>query len=239
MARQTKPLTNTEIKQSKPKTKEYSLSDGNGLALRITPTGSKSWIFNYYQPFTKKRKNISFGVYPDVTLASARKMRQVAREQLANDIDPKHFKDETQRQKAAELNATFGALAKEWIALKEKTVAATTAKKSWQLMDKHVLPFIGSIPVSHLKPADVINVIRPISNRGNHETVKRLCRHVNEIMRHALAGGLIEANYLADITKLFPAPQKKHMATLPPAKLPDLMTSLANASVSLNTRYLI
>lgn len=61
MARTVKPLNDTQIKQAKPKEKEYSLSDGNGLQLSIRPNGTKSWIFKYYKPFTKKRTNLSFG----------------------------------------------------------------------------------------------------------------------------------------------------------------------------------
>ena len=44
MAIRTKPLTNTEVKQAKPKDKIYKLSDGNGLQLRIMPNGSKQWL---------------------------------------------------------------------------------------------------------------------------------------------------------------------------------------------------
>ncbi len=47
MARITKPLTNTEVKQAKPKDKEYNLVDGNGLALRIKPNGSKFWLIPF------------------------------------------------------------------------------------------------------------------------------------------------------------------------------------------------
>ena len=64
MARTTKPLTNTEVKQAKPRAKEYSLVDGDGLALRVKPNGSRLWIFNYYRPYTKKRANLGFGAYP-------------------------------------------------------------------------------------------------------------------------------------------------------------------------------
>jgi hypothetical protein len=46
MSKSTTALTNTQVKQSKPKVKEYKLSDGDGLQLRIKPTGSRSWIFN-------------------------------------------------------------------------------------------------------------------------------------------------------------------------------------------------
>ena len=48
MPRITKPLTNTEVERAKPKDKEYNLSDGQGLNLRIKPTGAKTWTFNYY-----------------------------------------------------------------------------------------------------------------------------------------------------------------------------------------------
>jgi hypothetical protein len=47
MARTTKPLTNTEVQHAKPKEKEFNLADGNGLALRIKPNGTKLWIFTY------------------------------------------------------------------------------------------------------------------------------------------------------------------------------------------------
>jgi len=95
MARTTKPLTNTEVKQAKPKEKEYSLVDGDGLALRVKPNGSKLWIFNFYRPYTKKRTNMGFGTYPDVSLAGARRKREDARALLAKDIDPKEQKKKT------------------------------------------------------------------------------------------------------------------------------------------------
>ena len=72
MPRLTKRLTNTEVDKAKPKTKEYSLSDGDGLSLRIKPNGSKLWLFNYYHPTTKKRTNAGLGMYPAVSLAQAR-----------------------------------------------------------------------------------------------------------------------------------------------------------------------
>ena len=69
MARTTKPLTSTEVQQAKPKDKEFNLVDGDGLALRVKPNGSKLWILNYYRPYTKKRTSLSLGAYPAVALA--------------------------------------------------------------------------------------------------------------------------------------------------------------------------
>lgn len=68
MAKNTVKLTDKEIKASKPREKEYNLFDGDGLRLRIKPNGSKQWIFNYYRPTNGKRANLSFGMYPDISL---------------------------------------------------------------------------------------------------------------------------------------------------------------------------
>jgi len=55
MANNTKALTNTEVKQAKPKEKDYYLADGGGLALRVRISGSKVWLFNCTRPFINER----------------------------------------------------------------------------------------------------------------------------------------------------------------------------------------
>ena len=239
MARKTTALTNTEVSQAKPKEKEYNLSDGDGLMLRVKPNGSKLWLFNYTRPYTKKRANISFGGYPDVSLANARKRRTEARELLAQNVDPKLFREAQQQSKKEALENTFGVLAEKWIELKKQQVKEETANKAWLTMKKHVLPTLENVPVHIIKPKLVIDILKPIESKGNLETVKRLCRNINEVMRLAVASGHIEINYLTDITKLFSAPKKQNMATIKPERLPELMLALANASIQKSTRCLV
>lgn len=62
MARKTAPLSDTEIKNAKPKEKQYTLGDGQGLRLLITPDGKKLWQFQY--SFNAKRYLSGFGLYP-------------------------------------------------------------------------------------------------------------------------------------------------------------------------------
>ncbi len=152
MARTTKPLTNTEVQQAKPREKEYNLVDGGGLMLRVKPNGTKSWIFNYYHPHTKKRKNIGFGKYPEVTLAEAREKRLSARKLVANNIDPKYQKEQTAREQKEAMENTFGVFAEKWYQLKLKAVKKETADKAWQILDKHALPQLEATPVHQLKP---------------------------------------------------------------------------------------
>ena len=119
-------LTDSRLRTTKPEAKEYSLSDGDGLYLRVKPNGTRLWIFNYYKPSDKKRANISFGPYPDVTLAAARERRREARALLAQNIDPKLYKEEQITTAKAEQEAsanTFERMAAKWLDLKRHDVS--------------------------------------------------------------------------------------------------------------------
>ena len=239
MARVTTPLTDTEVKQAKPKDKEYSLVDGAGLMLRVKPNGSKLWLFNYYRPYIKKRANIGFGKYPEVSLLKARKKRDEARSLLVDNIDPKDHRSEQSQQKKEAIENTFGVVAQKWFELKLTQVKEETANHAYKGLKRHVLPTLANLPLDTIKPKAIITLLTPIANKGSLETVKRLCRNINEIMRLGVAQGIIEINYLTDITKLFPAAKKTNMATIKPERLPELMAALRNANLMRTTRCLV
>ena len=79
-------LTDAKIKTAKPTDKNQKLSDGQGLFLLIKPSGGKYWRMKYR--FSNKEKLLAIGVYPDVSLANARKAKEQARSLLAEGIDP-------------------------------------------------------------------------------------------------------------------------------------------------------
>src|SRR5271155_3725228 len=83
-------LTALALQNAKPKAKTYKLSDGDGLHLWVEPHGSKLWRFRYH--FDSKEKMISFGSFPEVSLASAREKRDAARKLIAKGIDPSYQK---------------------------------------------------------------------------------------------------------------------------------------------------
>lgn len=92
MAKLAPPLNDTQIENAKPQEKEYNLGDGHCLTLRIKPNGTKLWRFNYQRPITNQRANLSFGKYPDLSLAKARAKIVAVRELLADGIDPKEHR---------------------------------------------------------------------------------------------------------------------------------------------------
>ncbi len=239
MANTTKPLTHTEAKQAKPRKKEYNLSDGGGLALRVKPNGSKYWLFNYSRPYTKKRTNISFGTYPNVTLAHARRMRDNDNSLLARDIDPKEHRDKEEQKESQAHNNTLEHIAAQWLEIKKTEVSPNYADDIWRSFELHLFPTLGKLPLHKLTAPKAIDAIKPISSKGSLETVKRLCQRLNEVMVWATNTGLTETNPLASISKAFQAPVKRNMPTLKPDRLPDLLQTLTTASIKLTTRCLI
>ena len=77
MPRAARPLTETQVRKAKPKSKTYKLFDGGGLFLEVPSVGNRRWRFKYR--FEGKEKLLAFGLYPDLSLADAREARDDTR----------------------------------------------------------------------------------------------------------------------------------------------------------------
>ena len=234
-----KPLTAVEIRQAKPSDKLITLNDGQGLYLRVNSNGVKRWHFNYCRPLTKKRNMMSLGAYPEVSLADARAKREEALKLLDRDIDPQDHKRNLEGKAKAELENTLGKVAKDWFELKKSKVSASHAQKSYRSIEKDILSYYGKTPLNKIKAIEIIETLKIIEAKGNLETVKRLCRRMNEIMSLAINSGLIASNPLANISNVFSSPQKQHQPTIQPNEMPQLLKDIANANIKRVTRCLI
>lgn len=232
-------LTSKAITNAKPKEKDYVLSDGDGLQLRVRTNGSRLWNFNYRHPITKKRINMGLGAFPELSLANARKKTIEARELVADGIDPKEARDSKLSEMQKELEDTLLNLAKEWFERKKESVTPNYADDIWRSLELHVFPQIANTPVKDIDAPLVIDLLRPIEAKGSLETVKRLSQRLNEIMNYAANCGLVKANPLTGIRAAFKKPKKENMAALTPDELPELMGAIANASIKRTTRCLI
>lgn len=93
------PLTDLEIRRSKPREKSYTLNDGNGLSLLIEPNGSKGWRFRYR--FDGKPKMLSLGTYPTISLTDARQKRDEAKKLVVTGINPSEVRKREKRDRQA------------------------------------------------------------------------------------------------------------------------------------------
>jgi integrase len=239
MAKITKPLTNTEVSQAKPKDNDYTLLDGEGLQLRVKTSGTKSWLFNYYHPITKKRKNLSLGQYPALTLAEARKQRASSKELLTNNIDPKEYRDDQLSDEKLKMGFTLKSIALDWFEVKKTKIAETTSKSLWRNFENHLFPSIGHRPIDKILAPEVIKSLKPLAGKGSLETLHKTIGHLNEVMKHAVNTGRIHHNPLAGISAAFNTPKVTHMATIKPEELPELMKAISYSNITLVTRCLL
>ncbi|NOI25388.1 integrase domain-containing protein [Vibrio mediterranei] len=239
MPRITKPLTATEVKNAKPKEKEYRLSDGQGLQLRVLKSGSKQWLLNYYRPTNGKRANFNLGRFPDINLAQARKSSLLAKELIAQGIDPQEEQQKKQQEYKEVHEHTFVNVTKDWFEIKKDSVTPDYATDIWRSLELHIFPHLANMPVKSITAPLVIELLKPIEAKGSLETVKRLSQRLNEVMNFATNCGLIPANPLTGIKAAFKKPKKENMAALKPAELPELMGAIANASIKRTTRCLL
>lgn len=236
MAKLITPLSATQVNKSKPKNKEYSLGDGNGLLLRIKPNGTKSWIFNYVHPTTKKRKNIGLGIYPDITLASAREKTREMRQLVAEGIDPKTYRDNKLASEKLANSTTLISVAEEWFEVRKHKVTEDYANDVWRSLELHIFPNLGQLPIHDILAPTVIQQLRSIEKQGKLETVRRVCQRLNDVMTYAVNCGIVASNPIANIKSAFKEPKVEHMKTLKPDELHILMGAMSKANMTTTIR---
>lgn len=179
--------SDTAVKNAKPKAKPYKLFDERGLFLIVTPSGGKWWRLRY--KLDDKEKLLSLGVYPDVGLKAARKLRDEARELLAQGIDPSVNRKVQKATKEDRAANSFETIAREWYAKNAPTWAASTGDKTIRRFERDVFPWIGGRPIADILPMELLTTIQRIEKRGAVETAHRALANCGQVFRHAIATG--------------------------------------------------
>src|SRR6202050_1809001 len=129
------PLTSVAIENTKPRTKPYTIADGDGLYLLVKPNGRKLWRLRYR--YAGKQNMLSLGSFPTLLLAGARGKRDAAHKLLADGIDPSQQRKLDQIARATAARNTFGELVEEYLEILRESGAAesTLNKNRWLLQD--------------------------------------------------------------------------------------------------------
>ncbi|WGW03647.1 tyrosine-type recombinase/integrase [Tropicibacter oceani] len=186
------PLSDTQIRNLKPKAKPYKVSDFDGLYVTVTPSGSRLWHLKYR--IDGREKRLSFGAYPAVSLVQARQLRDEARAKLANNEDPGETKRRQKLLDRERRSHTFEDQAKGYIdkARREGRAPATMAKTEW-LLDMACADF-GKWPITDITSPAILTCLRKVEAKGNYETAKRLRSKIGGVFRYAIANGLAETD---------------------------------------------
>lgn len=208
-----KPLTNTEIKNAKPKDTQYKMSDGGSMYLLVKPNGSKLWQMDYR--LHDKRLTASFGSYPEVSLASAREQRTEARRLVAEGIHPGQHKAAVKKAARAVAANTFEAVAWEWFELHIKPKSLVYQERTRGYLERDLIPYLGRLPIASIEPPALLECLRRVENRKNNrgntptETVNRIRAEMSQLWRYAIVTGRAKN----DIAHSLRGALKRHVGT--------------------------
>lgn len=227
-------LTDTAIRNAKPKDKAYVLNDGRGLNLEISPKGGKWWRLRY--TFGGRPNRISLGTYPDISLVQARERREEARKLIAQGIDPSVARKEVSAQEQQQAE-TFELVSREWHSRNFSKWTPGHAARILISLENDAFPWIGSRPIRSILPPEVLSVARRVESRGAIETAHRLVGNIGMVFRYAVASGLADSDPTRDLRgALSPTNETHHASITEPGAVGELLRTIDTYKGSIVTR---
>ena len=205
--------------------------DGDGLHLKISETGARSWILRVV--IAGKRRDIGLGRYPDVGLAQAREAAAKHRSLIAAGADPI-----AEKRKAA--IPTFREVA-------ERTFEANKPRwrngkhtiSWWQSLEKHAFPIIGDMPVDQIDEEHVLRILTPIWG-VRMETARRVRQRIRTVLKWAMAHKFVRHNVAGETIDgaLPPMPKvKNHLRAMPYSQVSMLVQTVRDSRASLAAKW--
>ncbi len=218
-------LSDTKVRTIKSKDKPFKVSDERGLFLQVTPNGGKWWRFKY--KFDGKEKLLSFGTYPDVSLADARLKRDEARKYLATNIDPSVIRKATKDSKNESLANSLEVLAREWAISYFRNKSESHRDRTMRRLELYIFPWLGSKPISEITAPQILEVVKRIEKLNKLETAHRTLQATSQVFRHAVQTGRALRDPCVDLRGALPATVIKHMAAFTePKEIAELLRAI-------------
>jgi integrase len=226
MPRQSVPLTDTKIRSLKPRAARYRVSDTDGLLLEVMTSGNKVWRYRY-QLYGVRQPALTIGTYPEVSLAEARQQRDEWARLVARGESPKQA---VRALKAEKLN-TVAAFAESWLKeqLEEKSSSYQTTLR--RIMKKDVFPRLGGMPLSEVKPADIMDLCDHIKSRGSPKMALMTRNVLRRMYDFAIARQQVESNPAALLAARFIATEQSRTRVLSPVEIGDVLRGIYHSDI--------
>lgn len=221
-------LTDIAIRRAKTRDKPYKIYDELGLFLVISPSGSRLWRMKFRHGGSEKK--LSFGAYPQVSLRDARKMRDDARDLIADGKDPALERQRDKLRAGALADNTFTSIASEYCRKRRRDgdrawAPATAARCEYllSLLDNS----IGKIPIHEIEPIDALAAIRKIEKRGKLESARRTLQLASAVFRYAVATARLRSDPTRDLRGALLTPTVTHYGAVTDAnEVGDLLRAI-------------
>ena len=212
-------LTDAQVRKIKPAEKKTKYSDEKGMYLEVTPSGGMHWRMKFR--INGKENIFTIGTYPDTTLAQARRIRDEARLNLKDGINPNEAKKQKKLQ--ADESTFFRALAMEWMQDRQAVIKEATYLRDLSVFEKDLFPILGDMPIDQIKGKDVLACAKKIEERGALEMAKRSIPLTGRIFRFAIRKGIIENDPTPHLGEALKPRKVKNMARLDISEFPAFL----------------
>jgi integrase len=219
------PITAIQVKEAKPSGKDYKLSDSDGMYLLVKTNGKKYWRLDYR--FAGKRKTYAMGVFPRVSLKSARESCHEAKKLLTEGVDPSQVKKERRRQSTV---PTFEEVAVKWWHHERDKWTDSHADKVMKRLADNSFKALGKLPADQITPLQVIAVIKTIEARNALDVANRVKQFIKAVYRYAIQHGIVTTNPAGDLDGIVKARKITHRPSLPKKELPEFLNCLEGYS---------
>lgn len=211
-------------------------ADGNGLSLLVNRAGGMYWQWQTTGP-NGKRTDLSYGPYPLVGLADARRKHLEAKLMRLNGEHPTLAKRKAKALASASASNDFETVARNWFETRKPEWAEAYAFRIISRLEKDVFPWLGKIPVDQIDPPTVLATIKRIQDRGALETGHRMRDAISMVFKYAIRLGYVDRNPAGDLRDALTKPTTKHMAAITdPEALGGLLRALKGYSGTLIVR---
>ncbi|MDK6725620.1 integrase arm-type DNA-binding domain-containing protein [Neisseria mucosa] len=227
-------LNDRQIKNAKPAEKPFKLNDGKGLYLYINTSGGKLWRFDF--SYNGKRKTLSIGKYPTVSLVEARAAAENARRLLVSGQDPSEAKQQEKRERQAAALNTFEAIARRWHSDNLIRWKENHAARVLRYFETDVFPVIGEMPIQEIRVSDIKTVLDGVMTRGVNNTAEKIREWTGSIFDYAVMLEVVETNPAYSLRKYIPAKQTDHRPALPREELTEFFRRLILAEIEPQNR---
>ena len=227
-------LNDRQIKNAKPAEKPFKLNDGKGLYLYINTSGGKLWRFDFSH--NGKRKTLSIGKYPTVSLVEARQAAENARRLLVSGQDPSEAKQQEKRERQAATLNTFEAIARRWHSDNLIRWKENHAARVLRYFETDVFPVIGEMPIQEIRVSDIKTVLDGVMTRGVNNTAEKIREWTGAIFDYAVMLEVVETNPAYSLRKYIPAKQTDHRPALPREELTEFFRRLILAEIEPQNR---
>lgn len=212
-------LSSKKIAAMKPRDKRYSVADGNGLTLRVMPSGRKIWYLRTSCSGRVADKRL--GEHPDMSLMQARQKARRLRKDIG--LEP---------PKGYVLKDAF----RLWCRLKKPQIVSYQDER--RRLERYIIEPIGNRQLDEITAPLVIRTVQPIEKDGKQATLKRVLMRLREILDLSVCAGYIEHNPLARVSKVFAPPQVKPMPSVDWRELPTVMAVMKEAPERMRVLFL-